>query len=126
MWLKFPFSGNSLAVQWLKLHTSTAEGTGSILGQGTKILNAKWHKKKKISIFLQKENQSSAVHLPELVWSPAMISDGSLPSPFNSQVCKVPAVSRVKHSVHYKINYLIPSIEQEHPGSCLSIVPRKK
>ena len=80
MWLKFPFSGNSLAVQWLKLHTSIAEGTGSILGQGTKILNAKWQKKKKISIFLQKENQSSAVHLPELVWSPAMISDGSLPS----------------------------------------------
>ena len=31
-------TGNFLAVQWLGLHTSTAGGTGSILGQGTKIL----------------------------------------------------------------------------------------
>ena len=28
---------NSLAVQWLRTHTSTAGGTGSTPGQGTKI-----------------------------------------------------------------------------------------
>ena len=31
------FLGNSLAVQWLRLHAFTAEGLGSILVQGTKI-----------------------------------------------------------------------------------------
>ena len=29
--------GNSLAVQWLRLHASTAGGVGLISGQGTKI-----------------------------------------------------------------------------------------
>ena len=32
--------GTSLAVQWSRLHTSTAGGTGLIPGQGTKILHA--------------------------------------------------------------------------------------
>ena len=32
--------GISLVVQWLGLHTSTAGDTGSIPGQGTKILHA--------------------------------------------------------------------------------------
>ena len=32
--------GDFLTVQWLGLHTSTAAGTGSIPGQGTKILHA--------------------------------------------------------------------------------------
>ena len=31
--------GTSQAVQWLRLHTSTAGGTGSVPGQGTKILH---------------------------------------------------------------------------------------
>ena len=44
--IKFPiqnsYSGNSLAVQWLELHTSTAVGTGSIPGQElSKIPHAK-------------------------------------------------------------------------------------
>ena len=39
--------GNSLAVQWLGLHASTAGGMGSIPAQGTKILHAEWHSKKK-------------------------------------------------------------------------------
>ena len=39
-------SGNSLAVQWLGLGAFTAEGPGSIPGQGTKILQATWHSKK--------------------------------------------------------------------------------
>ena len=33
--------GNSLALQWVGLHASTAEGPGSIPGWGTKILQAK-------------------------------------------------------------------------------------
>ena len=32
--------GTSLAVQWLRLHTATAGGTGSIPDWGTKILHA--------------------------------------------------------------------------------------
>ena len=45
----------SLAVQWLRLHTSTAGGTDSIPGQGTKIPQATWHsqkKKKNIYIYI--------------------------------------------------------------------------
>ena len=43
------FLGTSLAVHWLRLHTSTAGGMGSIPGWGTKILHATrktWPKKK--------------------------------------------------------------------------------
>ena len=40
--LKIYVHGTSLAVQWLRLHTSTAAGMGSILGQGTKIPHAVW------------------------------------------------------------------------------------
>ena len=36
----------SLAVQWLRLHTSIAGGTGSIPGQGTKIPQAGWRGQK--------------------------------------------------------------------------------
>ena len=39
--------GNSLAVQWLGLHTSTAGGPVSITGQGAKIPQAAQPKKKK-------------------------------------------------------------------------------
>ena len=35
--------GNSLAVQWIGLHASTAGGTGSIPGGGTKIPHAAGH-----------------------------------------------------------------------------------
>ena len=35
--------GTSLVVQWLRLHASNARGTGSILGQGTKIPHALLH-----------------------------------------------------------------------------------
>ena len=43
--------GNSLAVQWLGLCTSTAGGMGLIPGWGNKILPATWHgqEKKKCS-----------------------------------------------------------------------------
>ena len=40
-------TGNSLVVQWLGLHASTAGGMGSIPGQGTKILYATQHGQKK-------------------------------------------------------------------------------
>ena len=35
--LNITSEGTSLAVQWLRLHASSAEGAGSIPGQGTKI-----------------------------------------------------------------------------------------
>ena len=38
--LKWVDSGTSLAVQWLRLHASTAGGMGSIPGRGTKIPHA--------------------------------------------------------------------------------------
>ena len=56
--LKF---SNSLEVSWLRLHAVTADSTGPIIGQGTKILHAMWHgqikkeKKKKI-LFTQPTN----------------------------------------------------------------------
>ena len=40
-------SRNSLAVQWLGLRASTAGGTGSIPGRGTKILHAAQYGQKK-------------------------------------------------------------------------------
>ena len=39
--------GTSLAVQWLRLHASTARSLGLIPGQGTKISHAKWQEQKK-------------------------------------------------------------------------------
>ena len=39
--------GTFLVVQWLRLYAPTAEGMGSILGQGTKVLHATWYRQKK-------------------------------------------------------------------------------
>ena len=44
--LRGKFIGNSLAVQWLGLCAFTAEGPGSISGQGTKIPQAMQHSQK--------------------------------------------------------------------------------
>ena len=64
IWLKWQLSfedttllglGTSLVVQWLRLHSLSAEGTGLIPSQGTKIPHTKWHdqkKKKSLSQFL--------------------------------------------------------------------------
>ena len=52
--------GNSLAVQWLRLHASTTGGMGLIPGQGTKILHATQcgqKKKKKVGCCYQKKEQ---------------------------------------------------------------------
>ena len=58
---KKEINGNSLAVQWLGLHTSTAGGTGSIPGWGTRTLYAVWHgqKKKKREREQRSENKIS-------------------------------------------------------------------
>ena len=40
--LKIPALGTPLAVQWLRLHSSTAGGTRPIPGWATKIPNAVW------------------------------------------------------------------------------------
>ena len=63
--IKNTFWGNSLAVQWLGLHASTAGGTGSIPGQGTKIPHATWgmaKKEKKKYYWLFTENLLCANH----------------------------------------------------------------
>ena len=39
-------SGNSPAVQWLRLHASTAGSLGSIPSWGTKVSHAAWHGQK--------------------------------------------------------------------------------
>ena len=39
--------GSSPVVQWLRLCVSTTGGTGSILGQGTKVSHAMWYGQKK-------------------------------------------------------------------------------
>ena len=45
--LKFIWNlGTSLAVQWLRLHASTAGGMGLIPCRGNKILHAMWHGQK--------------------------------------------------------------------------------
>ena len=51
--LKVSSPGTSPAVQWLRLHASTAGGVGSIPGQGTKIPHAVWGGQK---IFFKKLN----------------------------------------------------------------------
>ena len=43
---------NSLVVQWLGLHASTAGGTGSVPGQGTKIPHAAWQGQKNFNVLL--------------------------------------------------------------------------
>ena len=45
--LRYNLIGNSLVLQWLGLCTFTAEGAGSIPGQGTKIPQAAVYQKKK-------------------------------------------------------------------------------
>ena len=57
--------GNSLVVQLLGLHTSTAGGTGSIPGQGSKILHTSQlgKKKKKLKKKIQLELTENKVLL---------------------------------------------------------------
>ena len=57
--------GNSLAVQWLRLHTSTTGDTGSIPGWGIKTLHAMWPKKKK-----KEREKETKISISELVFSP--------------------------------------------------------
>ena len=62
------FYGTSLAVQWLRLHASTARGTALIPGQGIKIPRAVWHcqkKKRKYFMPVTSLNSSLAVSLQD-------------------------------------------------------------
>ena len=56
--LKKKEKGNSLVVLWLRLCASTAGGTGSIPGQGTKIPHAAQHGQKKKKNEERKEHES--------------------------------------------------------------------
>ena len=58
---KNPRLGNSLAVQWLRLHVPDAGGMGLIPGRGTKIPHAMWCGQKK-----KKESLLSSYNLPQL------------------------------------------------------------
>ena len=49
--------GTSLAVQWLRLHISTAGDMGLIPGEGTRIPQATWHGQKK-----KKKTQWTHIH----------------------------------------------------------------
>ena len=66
-------SGTSLAVQWLRLHASTAGGVGLIPGWGTKIPHAMWRKKKK----KKSEHQclNSAVVGPRPIPAPCSVAE---------------------------------------------------
>ena len=59
--LKIDLPGNSLAVQWLGLHASTAGVTGSIPGWGTKIPHATWQSQKK-----KKKRKKKLPYYPEI------------------------------------------------------------
>ena len=48
--------GTSLVAQWLRLHASTAQGTGLIPGQGIKILHAAYTAKRKGQGFYKGRN----------------------------------------------------------------------
>ena len=47
---------NSLAVQWVGLHSFTAKGKGSIPGRGTKVPQAKGHGQKKKKKSIEEDN----------------------------------------------------------------------
>ena len=78
--------GNSLLVQWFGLIALTAEGLGSIPGQGTKIPQATWHKQRKrkyhcgiycplspCRVCKFKGDMSSPLHRHKLGWPQAFI-----------------------------------------------------
>ena len=52
---KYELLENFLVVQWLRLHTLTAKGAGSIPDQGAKIRQAVWHDQKIIIMKLIKK-----------------------------------------------------------------------
>ena len=58
MYFKETILGASLTVQWLRLHTSTAGGTGSIPGWGMKIPHAAQPKKKRKKKIFQNKMQT--------------------------------------------------------------------
>ena len=66
-------SGNSPAVQWLRLHASPAGSMDSIPGWGTKISHATWHGQKGKKQYTNTTTCSSlvfALRLQSVCWSP--------------------------------------------------------
>ena len=61
-----PGEGTSLAVQWLRFRASTAGGTGSIPGQGTKIPHAKRHGQKNQKTKQKKQKPNLGRNIPYL------------------------------------------------------------
>ena len=67
--------GKSLVVQWLGLHTVTAEGLGSITGWGTNISQALWHgKKKKINRVNWCQNEVKSLSRVQLFATPCTVA----------------------------------------------------
>ena len=63
-WKLSTLKNKNMAVQWARLHAPNTEGTGSIPGQGTKILHATWCSQK----WKQTNKQIwKALHLPPLL-----------------------------------------------------------
>ena len=70
--------GTYLAVQWLRLRTSTAGGTGSIPGPGTKIPRAAQYgqkKKKRLEKQSKTTNKIKIIRLPNIKDSEIQIQD---------------------------------------------------
>ena len=60
--------GNSLAVQWLGLHASTAGGMGSIPGHGTKILQVVQYGKKNLETKQNKKMETQHTKTYGMYW----------------------------------------------------------
>ena len=58
--MKFQSGRTPLVVSWLRLHTFSAENSGSIPSRGTKILQASWCGKKKKKKIAGKEHVCKA------------------------------------------------------------------
>ena len=91
--------GSSLVVQWLGLCALTAEGPGSIPGQGTKIPQAAWHSQNK------KKKWEARLTITKLTTNISKLSPGTLHSAlhqYTEPCCKwsLPKGSPLKADVH--------------------------
>ena len=80
--------GTSLVIQWLRLRTSTAGGTGLIPGRGTKISHASWYDQKKQT--KKKTEEEEPGHIKDCTWFWNETDPSSIPdSPFTNCVTLV-------------------------------------
>ena len=94
-------SGNFLAVQWLGIHAFTAEGTGSVPGQGTKILQAVQCG--------QKKNCFNSV-----LFSRSVVSDFATHEP---QHTRPPCLSSTPRVSQTHVHWVGDAIQPSHPLS---------